>query len=122
MADMIFPSLHDPNHLYFVTASICGWKQLFVEHKYTQIILDSLIWLKDEKRMLLFAFVIRPSHLHLILKPENKGIASVVQDFGSFTAHTILRHLRNDKKNDLLKFLSEKWNIFTAILYPRIGD
>ena len=105
---MTFSSFHDPNHLYFVTASICGWKHLFVEHKYIRIVLDSLLWLQNEKRMLLFVFVIMPSHLHLILKPENKEIAGILQDFGSFTAHTILHKLRDDKRTDLLKFFHEQ--------------
>ena len=103
MANMTFSSFHDPSHLYFVTASICGWKHLFAEQKYAQIVLDSLVWLQKEKRILLFAFVVMPSHLHFILKPENKVIDEILQDFGSFTAHTILHQLRMDQRNDLLK-------------------
>jgi hypothetical protein len=67
--NMTFPSTHDINHLYFVTASITGWKHLLSEPKYLQIVLDSLVWLQKEKRILLFVFVIMPSHLHLILNP-----------------------------------------------------
>ena len=58
--------------------------------------------------MLLFAFVIMPSHLHLILKPEHKPIAEILQEFGSFTAHKILQQLRKDQKDDLLKFFHEQ--------------
>jgi len=50
-----------------------------------------------EKRMILFAFVIMPSHLHLILKPAVKTIGEVLQEFGSYTAHSILSDLRKDK-------------------------
>lgn len=99
---MTFPSVHDINHLYFVTASIAGWKRLLAEPKYMQIILDSLTWLQNEKRILLFAFVIMPSHLHLILKPESKTIGEVLQNFGSYTAHAILSELRGDKRDDLM--------------------
>jgi REP element-mobilizing transposase RayT len=74
-ATMAFSSFHDPNHLYFVTAAICGWKHLLIEQKYAQIIFASLVWLQREKRILLFAFLIMPSHLHLLLKPENQAIA-----------------------------------------------
>ena len=101
---MTFTSFCDPTHLYFVTASICGWKHLFVEPTYSQIILDFLVWLQKEKRILIFAFVIMPSHLHLILKPEQKEIAGILKDFGSFTAHAILRQLRAEKKEHLLQF------------------
>ena len=101
---MTFSSIHDINHLYFVTASISGWKHLLAEPKYRQIVLDSLVWLQNEKRILLFVFVIMPSHLHLILKPENKTIGEVLQDFGSYTAHIILSELRKDGRDELLKF------------------
>jgi REP element-mobilizing transposase RayT len=105
---MTFSSVHDINHLYFVTASISGWKHLLVESKYMQIVLDSLVWLQNEKRILLFTFVIMPSHLHLILKPEAKTIGEILQDFGSYTAHTFLQELRKDKKADLLKLFHEE--------------
>jgi REP element-mobilizing transposase RayT len=58
--------------------------------------------------MLLFAFFILPSHLHFILKPENKAINEILQDFGSFSAHTILHQLRMDQRDDLLKFFHEQ--------------
>jgi hypothetical protein len=51
--NMTFPSAHDINHLYFVTASVPGWKHLLVESKYIQIILDSLMWLQNEKNTLI---------------------------------------------------------------------
>jgi REP-associated tyrosine transposase len=105
---MTFPSVHDINHLYFVTASILGWKHLLCEAKYRQIVLDSLVWLQNEKRILLFAFVIMPSHLHFILKPEGKTIGEILQDFGSYTAHTILSELRKDQRDDLLKLFHEQ--------------
>jgi len=107
-ASMTFSSIHDINHLYFVTASISGWKHLLAEPKYIQIVLDSLVWLQNEKRILLFAFVIMPSHLHLLLKPEGKTIGEVLQDFGSYTAHAFLQELRKEKRNDLLKWFHEQ--------------
>jgi putative transposase len=114
---MTFPSVHDINHLYFVTASIVGWKHLLAEPKYRQIVLDSLVWLQNEKRMLLFAFVIVPSHLHLILKPEGKTIGELLQDFGSHTAYAILSELRKDQRDELLKRFHES-TFFTSIQVP----
>jgi hypothetical protein len=48
---MTFNSFHDASHLYFVTASICGWKHLFIEPAYASIVLNSLDWLHRENRM-----------------------------------------------------------------------
>jgi putative transposase len=101
---MTFDSLHIPEHLYFVTASICGWKSLFTEKEYAEIVLNSLSWLRQEKRMALFAFVLMPTHLHKIVLPVNRPIGELLQNFGSFTAHKILRKLREDSRKDLLEF------------------
>jgi len=99
---MTFSSFHDPTHLYFVTASVIGWQQLFAQDEYARIPLNSLEWMQQEKRILLFAFVLMPSHLHAILKPESKPIGEIIQQFGSFAAHEILKKLREENRKDLL--------------------
>jgi hypothetical protein len=101
---MTFDSINDSSNLYFITASICGWKHLFAEPQYAEIVLRSLEWLRHAKRMELFAFVILPSHLHVINKPIERTIVDLVQDFGSFTAHAVLKQLHKDEKEDLLEF------------------
>jgi REP element-mobilizing transposase RayT len=101
---MTYDSLHIPAHLYFVTASICGWKPLFTEKEYAEIVLNSLTWLRQEKRMALYAFVLMPTHLHKIVLPGDRPIGELLQNFGSFTAHKILRNLSEDNRKDLLEF------------------
>ena len=105
---MTFPSFHDPTHLYFVTATVMGWRHLFRTHEYINIPLSSLSWLQQQKRMFLFAFVIMPSHLHAILKPESLTIGEVLQQFGSFTAHEILKKLRIQNRSVLLNLFQQK--------------
>ena len=105
---MTFVSHHDPTHLYFVTATVCGWEHLFAELNYAQIVLDSLAWLRKNDRMSLFAFVLMPSHLHAILKPKERTIGGLLQNFGSFTAHEIIKQLRRNSRNDLLEFFHQQ--------------
>ena len=105
---MTFPSFHDPSHLYFLTASIVDWKHLFITPEYINIPLNSLAWLQQQKRILLFAFVIMPSHLHAIIKPEIATIGEIVQQFGSFTAHEVLKKLRADNRKDFLDIFHQK--------------
>jgi putative transposase len=105
---MTFSSFHDSTHLYFVTASIIEWKHLFITPEYTNIILNCLEWMQRQKRILLFAFVIMPSHIHAILKPESDTIGGVVQQFGSFTAHEIMKKLRANNQKDLLNLFEYK--------------
>ena len=105
---MTFPSFHDSTHLYFITASIVDWKHLLITPEYIHIPLNSLAWMQQQKRILLFAFVIMPSHLHAIIKPASDSIGTIVQQFGSFTAHEILKKLRTDNQKDLLDLFQQK--------------
>ena len=105
---MTFPSFHDSTHLYFITASIVDWKHLLITPEYIHIPLNSLAWMQQQKRILLFAFVIMPSHLHDIIKPASDSIGTIVQQFGSFTAHEILKKLRTDNQKDLLDLFQQK--------------
>ena len=57
---------------------------------------------------MLFAFVVMPSHVHWIAKPIERTIGEVARDFGSFTAHQILRSLQTNQSSDLLKFFHEQ--------------
>jgi putative transposase len=105
---MTFVSFHDSNHLYFITASVVDWKHLFITPEYIKFPLSSLAWLQEQKRTLLFAFVIMPSHVHVIIKPGSDTIGVIVQQFGSFTAHEILDELRAHNQKALLNLFREK--------------
>lgn len=105
---MTYSSFHDPTHLYFITASVIEWEHLFITPEYINIPLDSFVWMQGQKRILLFAFVIMPSHLHAIIKPESSSIGEILQQFGSFTAHEILKKLRADSQTELLDFFHKK--------------
>jgi len=106
---MTFKPHHDPTHLYFVTATVLGWKQLFIQSDYARIILDSLDWHRKNGRWNLYAYVVMPNHLHAITKPLNdRSISNTLQSFGSFTAHAVLDRLKSEKRDDLLAFFAER--------------
>jgi REP element-mobilizing transposase RayT len=106
---MTFRPFHDVTHLYFVTATLLGWKQLFAWPVYARIVLGSLDWHRQNGRWALYAYVVMPSHLHVIVKPlAERSISDVLQSFGSFTAHAILAQLQRERQNDLLSFLAQR--------------
>jgi putative transposase len=105
---MTYPAFHDDSHLYFITASIVGWKPLFILPTYSTIILDSLSWLRIQGYIKLFAFVVMPTHVHWIGKPVDLKISEILQKFGSFTAHEILKNLKEENQADLLNFMKSQ--------------
>ncbi len=106
---MTFKPHHDPTHLYFITATLLGWKPLFIDPAYASIVLDSLDWHRRHGRWALYAYVLMPNHCHALVKPlEDQTISTVLQSFGSFTAHAILARLRSENRRDLLAFFSQR--------------
>lgn len=102
---MTYRPFHQEGHLYFITASISGWKCLFYDSQYVNIILSSLDFLRKKKRHLLYSFVVMPNHVHFINKPrEGFIISDVIQNFASFAAHEILKQLRKENKQELIDF------------------
>jgi putative transposase len=106
---MTFKPLHDPTHLYFVTATVLGWKHLFVQQFYAEIVLQSLDWHRCHGRWSLFVFVLIPNHAHFIVRPlGEQTISTVLQSFGSYTAHAILDRLQHEGRTDLLAFFAQR--------------
>lgn len=106
---MTFRPFHQEGDLYFITASISGWKYLFYKSQYADIILSSLDFLRKSKRHYLYSFVVMPNHAHFINKPrKGYNISDIVQNFGSFTAHQILKQLRRENRRELLDYFQRE--------------
>ena len=106
---MTFKPHHDPTHLYFVTATVLGWKHIFIEPTYAKIVLQSLDWHRRHDRWSVFVFVAMPNHTHFVIRPlGEQTISTVLQSFGSYTAHAILDQLRQDGRTDLLAFFAQR--------------
>lgn len=80
----------------FFTATCLEWKKLLHPDNYKGIVIESLRFLVQNERVLLYGFVLMPNHLHLVwqMKAGHKR-EQVQRDFLKFTAQQI--------KADLLK-------------------
>jgi putative transposase len=100
----------------YFTATNLQWKKLLKPDKYKDIIIDSLRFLVDDKRIKLYAFVIMVNHIHLIWQmcPDSDPEA-VQRDFLKYTAQKIkadldkyhpavLEHFRVDAKDRKYQF------------------
>ena len=56
---------------YFLTCTVVNWLPAFINPSIAQIILESLRFLQNEKRLTLYASVIMENHLHLIASADD---------------------------------------------------
>lgn len=74
-------------HPAFFTATILWWKPLLADNGMKDIVCNSLQFLHDHQRCLVYGFVIMPNHIHLIWQVlPGYEPASVQRDFLKFTA------------------------------------
>ena len=79
----------EENYPYFVTCSIVKWLSVFVSSDTCDVIIKSLEYCRAQRGLRIHAYVIMPTHLHLIVSAE-ADISGVVRDFKKFTAREII--------------------------------
>lgn len=89
----------------FFTATILEWKALLEKDTHKEIIISSLRFLVDNKRIKLFAFVIMKNHIHLIwqMMPLIHP-AHVQRDFLKYTGQQLKFQLLKDDPESLTDF------------------
>jgi putative transposase len=91
----------------FFTATILSWKKLLAPDKYKEIIINSLRFLVQEKRILVYGFVLMPNHIHILWKMQEPHLRENVQrDFLKFTAQQIKIDLKKNHLAVLAEFKS----------------
>ena len=100
MADINFD--HNPQ---FFTATILEWKHLLHNDSFKEIIINSLLFLKKEGSIVVYAFVIMPNHIHLIWQIQDGFKLDKIQMcFLKFTAQQMKFLLLQTDKSKLEKY------------------
>ena len=81
-----------------ITVTCLEWKYVLEEDRFKDIVINSLNFLCESKRVSVYAFVIMSNHFHLIWQMLGDHKREEVQrDFLRFTSQQILKILRNEK-------------------------
>ncbi|GAA4102250.1 transposase [Mucilaginibacter panaciglaebae] len=89
-------------HAQFFTATILEWKQLLTRDAFKDIIINSLLFLKNEKSIVVYGFVIMPNHIHLIWQIQDGFIKEKIQlRFLKYTAQQLKFELAKNSPNEL---------------------
>jgi REP element-mobilizing transposase RayT len=71
----------DPENLYFVTTTAVKHRHLFKRDVMKRLIVDSLDGMRLGERLKLYAFVIMPNHVHLVIQCRAKDpLSDVLRD------------------------------------------
>jgi putative transposase len=85
----------DNFHTHFYTEAIFGFQHLLADDSYKMIVINSLKFLVEEKRIDLFGYVIMPNHIHLLWRfGEGEWKESPAGNFNKFTSHAFKKHMK----------------------------
>ena len=101
------------DHPYFLTLTVVGWIDLFIRERYCDILIEGLKYCIQNKNLLLFEYVIMPSHVHLIAQHHDGLLWKVIRDVKSYTAKQILLAIdeEGESRRKWLKYLFRRYAI-----------
>jgi REP-associated tyrosine transposase len=87
---------HNEESIYFITPTIVNWIDLFTRKEYCDLVLNSISYCQKEKGLIIHAWCIMPSHLHLIISSNRKfHLSEIVRDFKKYTSKAIIEEIKN---------------------------
>ncbi len=84
---------NDPQGTYFVTSTVVGWVDLFTRPELKHIVIGSLRFCQREKGLLIHAWCLMPSHLHMIISTDREPLPEIMRDFKKFTSREIIKEV-----------------------------
>lgn len=90
--------ISDPFAMYFLTFTIVGWVDLFTRKEIRKIFINAIIHCQSHKGLILNAYVIMSSHVHLICsaKEGSKGLSPIIRDLKKYSSKQIIKYFLTD--------------------------
>jgi REP element-mobilizing transposase RayT len=93
------------NGIEFFTATCLKWQPLLQPDEHKEIIMNSLKFLIEDKRIWLYGYVIMPNHIHVVLafKNSDKTINTIIGNGKRFMAYEIVNRLKEGGQTEILQ-------------------
>jgi putative transposase len=95
--------IRDSAYPHFITSAIVRWLPILRSQPRTEVILDSLRFLRNEGSICLHAYVVMEDHIHLVA--SSPDLSRNVRRFLSFTARQLIDHLTESGETAHLRAL-----------------
>ena len=100
----------DPAGTYFVTTTTVGWVDVFTRPELKMVIIDSLKYCQQEKGLVINAWCLMTSHLHMIVRTTGDPLENIMRDFKKFTSKKIIEMIdspHESRRDWMLNLFSE---------------
>ncbi len=94
------------NKNYFITLTIVEWIDLFTRECYVDILIASIKYCQKNKGLDLYAYVIMPSHIHMIAGTDD-NLSNILRDMKEHTSKIIIKEILENPKESRREWLIE---------------
>lgn len=101
--------VRDSEEVHFVTFTIIDWIDLFTRDRYGYIMVDSLNYCIEHKGLVVYAYVIMPSHVHMLISSHGEPIPVIGRDLKKFTSKRFAEAMM-DSGESRSKWLEDKFS------------
>lgn len=84
---------YEKEGIYFVTITVVHWIDLFTRKEFRHLLLDSLRYCQQHKGLIIHAWCVMPSHLHLIISSKGEALEAILRDLKKHTSKEIVKLL-----------------------------
>ncbi|WP_255518146.1 transposase [Fulvivirga sp. M361] len=97
-------TINDQQGYYFVTFTVVNWIDLFIRNEYREILVDSLNYCQRHKGLMIHAWCIMTSHVHLMVSAaEGRERSSIIRDFKGFTSRQLRQCIETNPRESRRK-------------------
>jgi REP element-mobilizing transposase RayT len=95
-----------PNEIYYITFTILGWRKIFNNKKYYNLIYKWFDYIKDAYGNKIHGYVIMPNHLHILIYISDRSpvLSKLIFNVKRFLAYGIVKLLEEGGEYELLKY------------------
>jgi len=107
---MKWKNLSQKNSCYFITATLRNFTPVFLDDRAVSIVFDSLDFIRANKGLKIYAYVVMPEHIHLMAGSDTQDISALIGGFKSFTSRKIAEMLATGNPARLNKLKKAAYN------------
>jgi REP element-mobilizing transposase RayT len=90
----------DVDKAYFITITTVNWIDVFTRLNHKQTVMDSLRYCQQQKGLEIYAYVLMPSHLHMMCRAkEGFMLSDIMRDFKKHTSKKITQNIKEEPES-----------------------
>ena len=98
--------------VFFLTFTVIGWIDIFTREVYCDLLIKNLIYSQQHKSIEIFAYVIMPSHIHIIVRRNDGLVNDWIRDYKSYMAKEMLELIQNNQQESRKEWLLYMFKYF----------